>query len=122
MGILRAVVEIAVLAVLHAGQDLLFRGAVAFQLVGDDHPRHVRQSLQQFGVHTTFVQKLSLTYYTHNWDLTHFWCRRHAGVPRMVTSLCLTHPMSRSTGVCRWLTATRRSRRALCAVTPGPRF
>jgi hypothetical protein len=47
VGVFRAVIQIPVLAMLHPRQQLLLRGAIAFQLVGDDHPRHVRQSLQQ---------------------------------------------------------------------------
>ena len=48
MGVFGAVVEVPVLAVLHTREDLPLRGAVAFQLVGDEHPWHVRQSLQPF--------------------------------------------------------------------------
>jgi hypothetical protein len=47
VGILRAVVQVPVLAVLHSRQYLLLRGTIAFQLVGDDDPRHVHQPLQQ---------------------------------------------------------------------------
>ncbi len=45
--ILRAVVEPFVLAMLDAGQDLALRRAVAGQLVGDDHARHVGEALEQ---------------------------------------------------------------------------
>jgi hypothetical protein len=47
MGILRAVVEIPMLAVLYPRQHLLLRGPVAFQLVGNNHQRRVDQALQQ---------------------------------------------------------------------------
>src|SRR5262245_4040751 len=47
MRILTAVVEIATLPVFHAGQDLVLRGAVALELVGNDYPRHVLQALEQ---------------------------------------------------------------------------
>ena len=42
MGVLRAVIEVFVLAVFHAREDLSLRGAIAFEFVGDDDPRHVR--------------------------------------------------------------------------------
>ena len=45
--ILGTVVQVPVLAVLHAREDPLLRGAIAFQLVGDDDPRHVGQPLEQ---------------------------------------------------------------------------
>jgi hypothetical protein len=41
------VVEVAVLAGLHSRQYLLLRGTIAFQLIGDDHPWHVGQPLEQ---------------------------------------------------------------------------
>ena len=41
----RAVVEVAVLAVLHTGEDFPLRRAVALELVRDEHPRHVGQAL-----------------------------------------------------------------------------
>jgi hypothetical protein len=47
MRILTPVIEIATLAVFHSRQQLLLRGTIAFQLVSDDDPRHVRQPLQQ---------------------------------------------------------------------------
>jgi hypothetical protein len=47
VGILAAVVEIAVLAVLHTRQDLPLRGAITFQLVRNEHPWDVRQALEQ---------------------------------------------------------------------------
>ncbi len=48
MRVLRTVIEVPVLAVLHPRQHFLLRGAVAFQLVGNDDPWHVRQPFQQF--------------------------------------------------------------------------
>jgi hypothetical protein len=45
MGVIRAVMEVPMLAVLHRRKHLLLRRAVAFQLVGDDDTRHVRQPL-----------------------------------------------------------------------------
>src|SRR5262245_18023377 len=47
MGVLRAVIEIPVLAVLHAGQDLPLGRTIAFELVRDDHPRHILAALEQ---------------------------------------------------------------------------
>jgi hypothetical protein len=41
------VVEIPMLGVLDPRQDLALRRAIAFQLIRDDHPRHVLQPLQQ---------------------------------------------------------------------------
>ena len=43
VGVLGAVVEIAVLAVLHTRQELVLRRPIACEFVGDDHPRHVGQ-------------------------------------------------------------------------------
>ena len=45
---LRAVIEVAVLAVLHPRKNLPLRRAIAFQLVRDDHPGHVGQALEEF--------------------------------------------------------------------------
>ena len=45
--VLTAIVERATLAMLHPGQALPFGCAVARELLGDDDPRHVRQTLQQ---------------------------------------------------------------------------
>ncbi|SRR6266511_3014257 len=42
-----AVIEIPMLAVLHTRENLPLRRAVAFQLVGDDHPGHVLAPFQQ---------------------------------------------------------------------------
>jgi hypothetical protein len=47
VGIFRAVVEIAMLAMFHARQDVPLRRAIAFELVRDDHPWHVGQALEQ---------------------------------------------------------------------------
>ena len=41
--VLGAVVEIAVLAMFHPRQYLTLRGAIAFQLVGDDDPWYMAQ-------------------------------------------------------------------------------
>jgi hypothetical protein len=41
VGVFYAVIQIPVLAVFHPRQQLLLRSAVAFQLVGDDHPGYV---------------------------------------------------------------------------------
>src|ERR1700678_1479752 len=46
MRVLDAVVQIPALSVLDAGQQMALRDAVASQLVGRDHPRHILQSLQ----------------------------------------------------------------------------
>ena len=48
MGILSAVVEIAMLVVFHPGKDLAFGGAITLQLISDEHPRNVHQALQKF--------------------------------------------------------------------------
>src|SRR5215510_11404931 len=47
MGVLTPVIEIPTLAMLHPGEDLAFRRTIALQLVRNDDPRHVLQSLQQ---------------------------------------------------------------------------
>jgi len=47
MGVLGAVVEVSVLAVFHARQDLALRCAITFQLVRNDHPWYVGQALEQ---------------------------------------------------------------------------
>src|SRR5262245_10199805 len=47
MGVLRAVIEIPVLAVLHARQDLPLGRTIAFELVRDEHPRHILAALEQ---------------------------------------------------------------------------
>jgi len=47
MGVLRAVVEVAVLAMFHPREHLPLRRSVAFELVRDEHPWHVGQALEQ---------------------------------------------------------------------------
>jgi hypothetical protein len=47
VGIFRAVVQIAVLAMFHPRQDLALRGGIALQRIRDDHPRHVGQAFEQ---------------------------------------------------------------------------
>src|SRR6516165_3062058 len=47
MGVLTAVVEGTTLPVVDPRQDVPFRRAVALQLIGDHHPWHVLQSLEQ---------------------------------------------------------------------------
>jgi hypothetical protein len=47
VGVLRAVVQIAVLAMFDAGQDFPLRGAVALEFIGDDDPRHVLAPFQE---------------------------------------------------------------------------
>ncbi len=48
VGVFRAIVEVAVLAMFHTREDVLLRRAVTFQLIRDDHPRDVSQPLEQF--------------------------------------------------------------------------
>src|SRR5262245_35684518 len=47
VGVLGAVIEIPVLAMFHARQNLLLGGAVALEFIGDDHARDVAQALEQ---------------------------------------------------------------------------
>ena len=47
VGILRAVVEVAVLAMLYTRQDLLFGGPVTLEFICDEHPWHVRQAFEE---------------------------------------------------------------------------
>src|SRR5215468_10160064 len=47
MGVLTPVIEVATLAMLHPRQDLALRRAVALELIGNDHPWHVLQPLEQ---------------------------------------------------------------------------
>jgi hypothetical protein len=47
VGVLRAVVEIAVLAVFHTRQELANRCPIAAQLIGDDHLGYIGEPLQQ---------------------------------------------------------------------------
>jgi hypothetical protein len=46
-GVLGPVMEISVLPMLHARQDLPFRGLIAFQLIGDDDPGNVVAAFEQ---------------------------------------------------------------------------
>src|SRR5262249_46382765 len=41
------VVQIAMLTVFHPREHLALGGAVALELIGDEHPRHVGQALEQ---------------------------------------------------------------------------
>jgi hypothetical protein len=45
--ILTAGIEIATLAMFHAGQHLALRRTVALQLVRDDHTRHILEAVEQ---------------------------------------------------------------------------
>src|SRR5262245_54217972 len=47
MRILAAVVEIATLPVCHTGQYLTLRRTVAFELIRNDHPRHIGEAFEQ---------------------------------------------------------------------------
>src|SRR5262249_40222822 len=47
MRVFAPVIEVATLAMLHPGQDLALRCAVALELIGDNHAWHVLQSLEQ---------------------------------------------------------------------------
>ena len=47
MRVLRPVIQISTLSVLDAGKQLTLSNPIAAQFVGDDHPRHVVQALQQ---------------------------------------------------------------------------
>jgi hypothetical protein len=47
VGILGAVVQVAVLPMLDTGSQVPRRGAVALQLIGDEHPGRVRQAFEQ---------------------------------------------------------------------------
>ena len=47
MGVLRAVIEIAVLAMFHPREDVPLRGTIALQLVRDDDPRNILAALEQ---------------------------------------------------------------------------
>src|SRR5262245_15762731 len=48
MGVLGAVIEIAVLAMFDPWKNLALGGSIAFEFVGDDHTRDVRQAFQEF--------------------------------------------------------------------------
>jgi hypothetical protein len=47
VGVLGAVVQVAMLPMLDTGQEVPLRRAVAFQLIGDEHPWYVGQALEQ---------------------------------------------------------------------------
>ena len=47
MRVLRTVVEVAVLAMLHARQDLSLGGPIAFEFIRDDHPWNVLTALEE---------------------------------------------------------------------------
>jgi hypothetical protein len=47
MGVLRMVVEVAVLTMLHTREDLPLRGAVALQFIGDEDTRYVLAPLEE---------------------------------------------------------------------------
>jgi hypothetical protein len=66
--ILRTVIEVPVLAVLHPRRDLLLRGAVAFQLVGDDHPRHISRMAHDVLAHLHLCQQIIC------WRTVHLHC------------------------------------------------
>ena len=55
---LGSVVEVSALAMLDTGQDLPLRRAVAAQLIGHDHPRHVPQAAQQLRKNRLAAQAL----------------------------------------------------------------
>ena len=47
VGVFHAVVQVAVLAVLDAGQELSYRRTIAFELIGHDHAWHIGQPHQE---------------------------------------------------------------------------
>jgi hypothetical protein len=47
VGVFSTIVQIAMVPMYHTRQYLTLRGAVAFELIGHDHPGHVRQALEQ---------------------------------------------------------------------------
>jgi hypothetical protein len=47
MGIFGAIIQVAVLPMLHTGEDLPCGRAIARQLIGDDHSGHVLAPFQQ---------------------------------------------------------------------------
>jgi len=65
--ILRAVIQVPVLAVFHAGQELAPGRLVALEFISDEHPRDILQPLEEFSVAYTLV----LTRYS-------WWCARSA--------------------------------------------
>ena len=44
--VLGAIIEVAMLPMFHAGQDLPFGSGIAFQLIGDHHMGHIPQAFQ----------------------------------------------------------------------------
>ena len=47
MGVFGAIIEIAVLPMLHTGEDLPFGGAIARQFIRDHHPGDIRQTFEE---------------------------------------------------------------------------
>jgi hypothetical protein len=47
MGVLRPVIEVAVLTMFHPGQNLSFGDAVAFEFIHDDHAGGVNQAFEE---------------------------------------------------------------------------
>src|SRR5258708_25938860 len=47
MRVLCSIVEVLVLAVLHARQDLAFRCSITFQLISDNHTRNILQPFEK---------------------------------------------------------------------------
>ena len=47
VGVLSPIVQIAMLPMFHAGQDLPFGGYIAFQFIGDHHTGYIHQAFQQ---------------------------------------------------------------------------
>src|SRR5262245_47069494 len=47
MRVLRAIIEVAVLAMFHPRQEFSLRGSIALQLVRDDHSRNILAALEQ---------------------------------------------------------------------------
>ncbi len=68
MGILRAVIQRAVLAMFYSGQEFPLWRAVALQLIGHEHPKHIlapfeefaEERLRRFLVASTLDQDLSM--------------------------------------------------------------
>src|SRR5262245_20450148 len=48
MGILRTVIEVAVLAVLHTGEDLSLGRSITFEFVRNDDARYIREPFEEF--------------------------------------------------------------------------
>jgi hypothetical protein len=66
---LGAVIEVPVLAVLHARQDLPLSRAIAFQLIGDEPPRHVRQPLEPLAEESLRVPLIPLPLHENIQDI-----------------------------------------------------